>query len=179
MVVRVDIAGQRCERAVRHADGQRRRVLEGVRHREQKDPHRRGPDYAASVQAVRRSSQDYAEPRTTNHEREPGPRNARTRNAVAQVTVLRCRKGSDRPWHGAACGSASRSAPAGSRGRGGAIESRPQSRRRSPCRRRAGGAPGRGRRRAESQHCVEQIGGASGNGGAEMSGRRSPSSRCR
>ena len=38
-VVAVDIAGQRAERAVRHADADRRHVLERVRHRDEEDVH--------------------------------------------------------------------------------------------------------------------------------------------
>jgi hypothetical protein len=39
VMVRVEIAGERRERTVRHADGDRRRVLERIRHREQKHVH--------------------------------------------------------------------------------------------------------------------------------------------
>ena len=42
-VVRVDVAGERAERRVRHADGHGRSVLERVRHREQQDVHGRPP----------------------------------------------------------------------------------------------------------------------------------------
>ena len=41
VVVRVDVAGQRCQRPVRHPDGDRRHVLERVGHREQQDVHER------------------------------------------------------------------------------------------------------------------------------------------
>ena len=39
LMMPADVAGQRRQRAVRHAHRQRRRVLERVRHREQKNPH--------------------------------------------------------------------------------------------------------------------------------------------
>jgi hypothetical protein len=39
VVMRVDVAGKRRQGAVRHADRERRRVLERVRHREQQDVH--------------------------------------------------------------------------------------------------------------------------------------------
>ena len=47
-VMRVDIAGQRRERAVRHADGDWRHVLERVRHREQQDVHAREDSVATT-----------------------------------------------------------------------------------------------------------------------------------
>ena len=39
LVMRIDVAGERRERAVRHPDGDRRHVLERVRHRQQEHPH--------------------------------------------------------------------------------------------------------------------------------------------
>jgi hypothetical protein len=39
-MVRIDISSQRRQRAVRHANGDRRHVLERIRHREQQDVHR-------------------------------------------------------------------------------------------------------------------------------------------
>ncbi len=39
VVMRIDVSRQRRERTVRHADGERRCVLEGVRHREQQNLH--------------------------------------------------------------------------------------------------------------------------------------------
>jgi hypothetical protein len=38
-VVRIDVAGERGERAVRHPDGDGRHVFERIRHREQQDVH--------------------------------------------------------------------------------------------------------------------------------------------
>ena len=42
LMVRIDVAGERAERAVRHAHRDRRRVLERVRHREQQEAHGSG-----------------------------------------------------------------------------------------------------------------------------------------
>ena len=39
VMVRIDVAGERGERAVRHPDGERRRVLERIRHRQQQNSH--------------------------------------------------------------------------------------------------------------------------------------------
>jgi hypothetical protein len=40
VMVRIEVAGQGGKRAVRHPDGDRRRVLERVGHRQQEDRHR-------------------------------------------------------------------------------------------------------------------------------------------
>ena len=39
LVVAVDVPGKRRQRTVGHPDGEHRRVLERIRHREQEDPH--------------------------------------------------------------------------------------------------------------------------------------------
>jgi hypothetical protein len=38
-VPRIEVAGERRQRTVRHADGDRRHVLERIRHRQQQDVH--------------------------------------------------------------------------------------------------------------------------------------------
>ena len=55
-MMRVDVAGERRQRAVRHADGDRRHVLERIRHAQQEHIHRvlhekepRNPTYGCAV----------------------------------------------------------------------------------------------------------------------------------